>query len=201
MTTPLESLREQLACKDSEIRKLRDEIEQMERHDLLTGVMNGRAMVELLDAELQRSHRTGHPFCFAVINLDHFSRVNTQYGRPAGDAVLRMVSDASVQLLRALDRFGRLGDDGFGILLPATWLDSGETAMSRLRAAVDRCDWTAVAPEVSVTFSAGLTTNAPTDTPEKMITRAEQALRRAKAEGRNRTVSIEEPIPGMATGT
>jgi len=166
-------------------------------HDVLTGVLNRRAVVETLEWELLRAKRTGHPFCFAIVDLDHFRAINEKYGSTAGDMVLKTMSDASVKHLRALDRFGRIGGEEFGIVLPATWLDSGMIALSRLSKAIDVCNWDHIAPDLTLTFSAGLTTNAVNDTAESMMQRAEKALRQAKDEGRNRTVSLEEALPDM----
>lgn len=166
-------------------------------HDPLTGSLNRRALVDTLEWELLRAKRTGHPFCFAVVDLDHFRAVNEKYGSTAGDMVLKTMSDTSVKLLRALDRFGRLGGEEFGIVLPATWLDQGMIAMSRLTKAVDACNWEHIAPDLKLTFSAGITTNAVNDTAEIMMQRAEKALAQAKSEGRNRTVAMEEALPDM----
>lgn len=201
MTEQLEQtiadLRQQLANRDDELLQLRQQIAELVRHDALTGVMNRRTLLEMLNAELQRSHRTGHPFCFAIIDLDEFRRINEQFGHDAGDVVLKTVSDASIKLLRVLDRFGRLGGEEFGIVLPATWLDSGLIAMNRLRAAVNACDWTTITPGIAVTFSAGLTTNATGDTAEQVIERAEKALLQAKENGRNCTATLEADLPDM----
>lgn len=201
MTDQLEQtiaeLRQQVADQDHELLQLRQQIAELARHDALTGVMNRRTLIEMLNAELQRSHRTGHPFCFAMIDLDEFRRINEQFGHDVGDTVLKTVSDASIKLLRVLDRFGRLGGEEFGIVLPATWLDSGVIAMNRLRAAVSACDWSAITPGTAVTFSAGLTTNATGDSAEQVIERAEKALLQAKDNGRNCTVTLEADLPDM----
>ncbi len=171
--------------------------EELARHDPLTGVLNRRVMNELLAAELQRSYRTGHPFCFAIIDLDHFRDINEGFGHDAGDLVLRTVSEASLTLLRALDRFARLGGAEFGILFPATWLHQGVTALGRLREAIGACAWDSITPGRALTFSVGLTTNAPGDNAETLMARAEKALKSAKEEGGNRLVQIEKPLPPM----
>ncbi|EGF32228.1 hypothetical protein IMCC9480_2710 [Oxalobacteraceae bacterium IMCC9480] len=190
-------LRQQLAVSEEELRTLRAGITSLIRHDALTGVMNRRTLLETLEGELQRSRRTGQPFCFAIVDLDHFRRINEQYGMAAGDRVLKAVSDTAQKLLRGMDRFGRLGGEEFGIVMPATWLDSAATAMTRLRTAVAGCDWAGMTDGNVVTFSAGLTTNAPADTAGYLLQRAETALLQAKLDGRNCTVVVEEPLPDM----
>ncbi|WP_019142445.1 GGDEF domain-containing protein [Noviherbaspirillum massiliense] len=190
-------LRQQLTEQEREIEDLRAQIAELTRHDRLTGALNRRSLVELLEAELQRARRTGHPFCFAVIGLDRFGQINDRYGHAAGDRVLKTVSDSAVALLRVLDRFGRLGGDEFGVLLPTTWLDQGMIAMTRLRKAIDGCDWQSIAPGLVPGFSVGITTNSVKDTAESMLERAAKALAQAKQEGGNRTVQIEEDLPDM----
>ena len=186
-----EPLRVQLAEKDQEIARLL----ALARHDALTGVLNRPAMVELVSEELQRSSRTGQPFCFAVIGVDHLKDVNAQFGNDTGDVVLQTVARESCLLLRTLDRFGRIDNDVFGIILPATWLHQGVLAMNRLQAFVAAFDWNTVTTGRSVTFSTGLTTNAPAETAENMIERAHKALAQAKAEGRDRLVTLEQELP------
>jgi predicted signal transduction protein with EAL and GGDEF domain len=78
------ALRAQVTAQQLELEALRSQLADLIRHDPLTGVMNRRTLVEMLGAELQRSHRTGHPFCFAMLNIDHFKAINEQYGTPAG---------------------------------------------------------------------------------------------------------------------
>jgi diguanylate cyclase len=190
-------LRNELTNKEEEIRVAQAKIEQLARIDPLTGALNRRTLMEMLEAELQRSNRTGHPFCFVILDLDHFKGINDQFGHPVGDQVLKAMAETSIKLLRALDRFGRLDGEEFGIVLPATWLDQGVIAMNRLTKAVADRDWQAIAPGLKLTFSAGLTTNATGDTAESITKRAEKALAQAKSEGRNRTVQAEEALPDM----
>ena len=190
-------LREQLAARDLRIQELEALNDNLSRHDALTGAYNLRVMHEFLTAELQRSMRTGQPFCFAMIDLDDFNDINEAFGREAGARVLSMVAASSGKLLRVLDRFARMGDDEFGILLPVSWLEQGAQAISRLTDAIGACDWESVTPGLKLRFSTGLTTNAPADTPEKMLARAAKALHQAKADGKNRTVQLEEALPEM----
>ena len=186
-----EPLLRELAEKDREIEQLRS----MTRHDALTGVLNRRSLVELVTEELQRSSRTGQPFCFAVIGVDHLKDVNAQISPSTGDLVLQTIARESCLLLRTLDRFGRVDGDIFGIILPATWLHQGVLAMNRLNAFVAGFDWNTVTPGRTMTFSTGLTTNFPAETAENMIARAHEAMAQAKNEGRNKLVTLEQELP------
>lgn len=190
-----QQLQNQLAEKDAELMELRARLEEVGRHDSMTGALNRRSLLENLVAELQRAQRTGHPFCFAVLQLDRFQEVSRQYGHLAGDAVLKNAADTAIKLLRTVDRFGRLGGESFGIVLPATWLDQGMIAMGRLSKAIAECEWGETAPGLMLTFSAGITTNTFGDTAESMIKRAEQSMRQAQGEGGGRTIQVEEALP------
>ena len=193
-------VRAELATTGEQLMQALAKIDALGRHDSLTGVLNRRALIEMLEAELLRAKRTGHPFCFAIIDIDHFRAINDKHGNRIGDIVLKTLADTASKLLRALDRFGRVGGEEFGILLPATWLDQGVIALGRLTKAVEGCDWEHVAAGLTVTFSAGITTNATNDTAEEVIKRADEALSQAKREGRNRIVQAEEALPEMLPG-
>lgn len=186
-----EPLRAQLAEKDRQIAALTEKM----RHDVLTGVHNRRSMAELIDDELLRSSRTGQPFCLAVIGVDDMKGLNEQFGAHQGDLVLQTIARESCLLLRTLDRFGRIGDDTFGIILPVTWLHQGVLAMNRLNAFVGNFDWATLTPGRAVTFSTGLTTNAPAEKAENMIERALKALAEAKAAGPNNMQTLEQELP------
>lgn len=188
-------LRKQLADKDALIAALIAETEALSRHDALTGAYNRASLVEMLTTELQRSYRTGHPFCFAIIDIDQCGQINEQFGTAIGDVVLKTVADASLKLLRVLDRFARMENDSFGIMMPATWPDQGGLAMVRLYKALAACDWPGLIPGRTMTVSTGLTSNAPQDTAEMLISRAETALKQAKAEGGNKVVTLEQALP------
>lgn len=186
-----EPLRAQLAEKDKQIAAL----SEMMRHDVLTGVHNRRSLAEMVDDELLRSSRTGQPFCFAVIGIDGMKEINERYGRLKGDLVLQTIARESCLLLRTLDRFGRINEDTFGIILPVTWLHQGVLAMNRLNAFIAGFDWNTVTDGRSVTFSTGLTTNAPAEKAEGMIERALKALGEAKAVGPNNMQTLEQELP------
>lgn len=188
-----EPLRAELAAKDLEIARLT----ALMRHDALTGVLNRASLAELVTEELQRSSRTGQPFCFAVIGIDGLGKLNAQFGERTGDQVLQTIARESGLLLRTLDRFGRVDGDIFGIILPVTWLHQGVLAMNRLNAFIAAFDWNTVTPGATVTFSTGLTTNAPAENVEGMIARALEALVIAKKGGPSRMETLEKELDAM----
>ena len=187
-----EPLREQLAARQRDIVEL---TERLSRHDVLTGALNLRSLSELVTSELQRSSRTGQPFCVAMIGVDHLKAINEHFGTETGDTVLKTITRESCTLLRNLDSFGRTEQDEFGIVLPATWLHQGVQAMNRLNVFIGNFDWNSVTPGRTVTFSTGLTSNAPAENAEAMIKRARKAMLQAKQDGPNRLVTLEEDLP------
>jgi diguanylate cyclase (GGDEF)-like protein len=160
--------------------------------DELTGLVNRRRFLEALAAEVARARRLGAPLSLLFADLDDFKRINDQFGHPAGDEALRMFSDLLRSQLRTIDTAGRLGGEEFAILLPGTDLGGAVVVGERIRRRVaDR----AILQE---TVGGGLTTSIgvveySSGTPEELLRRADTALYRAKAEGKNRVVG--EPAP------
>lgn len=185
-----EQLRRQLEEKDREILTLLSQIAELGRKDEMTGTLNRHSWEELLATELQRSQRTGHPFCVAIIRLDDFQGLLEREGIPAGETVLKNVSDTALRILRTLDRVGHFGGASFGILMPATWLDQGGIALHRLADGIAACK-----PGTPLSFSAGLTTNAFGDTVQRITNRAATAMEQASHQGGNRVVQVEEALP------
>jgi len=157
--------------------------------DPLTGLANRRAFdgeVTRLIAQLRRS---GQPAAVAVLDLDHFKKVNDQYGHSAGDAVLRTVATILPAVLRGGDFVARVGGEEFGVLMPNTAHDQAMVIMERLRRSVGEAA-TAIAADrpVSVTVSIGVAMLDSARPFEYSWNRADEALYQAKESGRNRTI-------------
>ncbi|HEY0846614.1 MAG TPA: GGDEF domain-containing protein [Noviherbaspirillum sp.] len=191
------ALRNKLSEKNRQLEESLRQIEALARHDSLTGVLNHRNLIAVLESELQRSARTAQVFCFVMVDLDHFKSINDTYGHPAGDAVLRQVCEIAGRVLRTTDAIGRLGGEEFAIILPATTRANGEESIERLRQAIVSHDWESIAPDLKVSFSAGIAEYLPGDSVQSINKRADQALYRAKDAGRNRIVTDDtgQPLP------
>ncbi len=100
--------------------RLLNEMRALARHDHLTGLLTRREMDRVLDEELVRSHRYGHPVALILIDLDHFKQVNDTYGHVSGDAALRAVAAVVSHCARDTDRAARYGGDELAVLLPET---------------------------------------------------------------------------------
>jgi diguanylate cyclase (GGDEF)-like protein len=164
------------------------QLREMASHDQLTNLLNRRRMNELLDMEWQRVQRTRHPTTLIMMDLDHFKRVNDNFGHQAGDDVLQGFSNLAQASLRSADALSRWGGEEFLVLCPETSPDQAVLAMKRLQGALKTTPLIQAHPEFFITFSAGVATLRPGESMASAIERADQALYRAKNEGRDRTV-------------
>lgn len=172
-----------------ELTRAYEAMERLASRDELTGALNRRAVMELIEAEQRRLERRGPPYCVALLDLDHFKRVNDVYGHLAGDDVLRAFTLKVAHDMRAVDRLGRWGGEEFLLFLQGVGEErEAHAALERLRVVVASHGWDAVAPGLSVTVSIGAALARPGETVEQLLARADRALYRAKGEGRNRTV-------------
>nr|WP_276611897.1 GGDEF domain-containing protein [Kineococcus vitellinus] len=144
----------------------------MARTDALTGLANRRSW----DAELGRALERGEPLAVALLDLDHFKRLNDSEGHPAGDRVLRAVADAWRAVLPPGASLARYGGEEFALLLPGASAASAPELAERLRAACP-------APQ---TVSVGLVHRRPGEGAGGLLARADAQLYRAKAAGRDR---------------
>jgi diguanylate cyclase (GGDEF)-like protein/PAS domain S-box-containing protein len=163
--------------------KLRD----MATYDALTGCLNRRLFMTTVRRAVRGARREASPLAFAMIDLDHFKRINDSHGHLAGDGLLRAVAAAGRGALEAGDALGRLGGEEFGVLMPRTDLETARERMERLRRAVAAARHDASTAVVAVTASVGLARLTPSDAgDETLISRADAALYLAKAAGRDR---------------
>lgn len=163
---------------------LMEETRRLAQTDQLTGLANRRACAERLSHEIQRASRQGTPFCVALCDVDHFKEVNDRWGHGVGDEVLRAVASALRGSVRAIDLVGRWGGEEFIVLLPNASAAGGRVVAERLRAGVLRNATHEPGPE-RVTISVGVASFGGEDT-DALVARADEALYRAKARGRNR---------------
>jgi diguanylate cyclase (GGDEF)-like protein len=183
------SLRKMLYDRSFELKEANRRIEELAELDELTGSLNRRCIMRMLDEEVSRSQRTRTPCSIALIDLDWFKRINDTYGHPTGDEVLRTFAITVFANIRNFDRFGRFGGEEFLLVLPDTSRQAALRILDRLRAIIADLDWSAFSPGMRVTVSAGVATLKHDDTPDTILARADGALYEAKAQGRNRIVS------------
>lgn len=158
---------------------------QMIQTDGLTGVWNRRKIEAAGEGELQRLVRYGTPATLLLLDLDDFKAINDTRGHAAGDQVLKAVCAAWRQVLRETDMLGRWGGEEFLVLLPGSGVGDAVALAERLRAAAGGIDLALARP---LTVSIGLAMGLSHDTWSRWFERADAALYRAKAAGKNRIV-------------
>jgi diguanylate cyclase len=188
MAGRLSRLRYQLEMQKAELQGALDDNRQLAREDALTGLPNRRHAEELLVYEERRSLRHAVNTCVCLVDLDHFKSVNDLRGHSVGDEVLRVFAREATAILRDADVLARWGGEEFLVLMPDTGVADGEQVLVRLHAHLARPEHWAFAPGLAVTFSAGIAALEPGESAQAALGRADDALYRAKTQGRNRTV-------------
>lgn len=154
--------------------------------DELTGVANRRRIELVAEEAVAAALAQGRPLCLVTFDIDYFKRINDAFGHLAGDEVIARVAGACQQALRQQDAIGRTGGEEFLVVLPDTALDAAVQVAERLRANVEALRWGDVARELQVTVSLGVAALRGDDAGLRdVLRRADAALYRAKAAGRN----------------
>jgi len=167
-------------------------IEESARRDPLIGCYNRRFMVAALEEQKRIADNAGSPLCLAVIDLDHFKRINDEVGHLAGDEVLRTFARLAQESVRQLDVFGRFGGEEFLLIFPQTSLLSALNIAERIREKVEQNQWSAEL-KAPVTISIGLTQYKMGESVLDLFSRTDTAMYMAKRGGRNQVV-VEEPM-------
>lgn len=188
-------LRRQLGEQRAELAQALAQMRALSVRDGLTKLYTRRHMLTLLDEEVARQKRVGEPFCVALLDIDHFKKVNDCHGHVVGDSVLRQFALILQGVADGGQAIGRWGGEEFLVLIPATPSDQGLKVLERLRLAVVRHDWTTLAPGLALSFSAGLCEHQSTRPIQQTLEQADRALYGAKAQGRNRVEAAEEVKP------
>ncbi|NWG86810.1 MAG: GGDEF domain-containing protein [Hydrogenophilaceae bacterium] len=174
---------------DERIQQLEQELQQVAnlvREDQLTGALNRRGMEEAIERELARTERMAAPLSLALLDIDHFKKINDRFGHQAGDQALVHLSQVTKLLLRPSDSLGRWGGEEFLIMLPNTDLAEAEKVMQRLQRELTKTFFMHDNQRVLITFSAGVAERQAGEERDPWIRRADQAMYQAKAMGRNR---------------
>lgn len=165
-------------------KELESKLRDLADTDSLTGVANRRAFMDSAALEILRTERTGQPVSICYLDIDHFKRVNDRHGHATGDEVLKHVSAAIAEELRAIDLLARIGGEEFAVLLPSTDIEGAMALAERVRAHVGRVRLPDL--ELSVTVSLGVAQRMSEESLDQLLARADRALYRAKQSGRNR---------------
>jgi len=198
---PILTARMEALLRSSElVRRLEVQTELLSKlaaFDDLTGVYNRRSMFHHLEAELSRCRRYGRSLGVLMVDIDHFKRVNDEYGHLVGDQALRWVATTLQNELRSMDFLCRYGGEEFCAILPETNRPGVQRAGERLRAAIERTLFSQSDVQISLSVSVGGASWAAEESNEfpDLMARADAALLEAKRNGRNQVrVANEDQI-------
>ena len=168
-------------------RKMEDDLRKLASTDPLTGASNRRHFMDRLADEFERCKRYGTSIVLLSLDIDHFKDINDTYGHPSGDVVLKSLVSLCKATLRTTDIFGRVGGEEFMAALTQTSIAAGKRTAERLRHRIEKEIIKTHGQKITFTISIGITEISPGDTTiETMLKRADEALYKAKNNGRNR---------------
>lgn len=161
-------------------------LREIASHDGLTGLYNHREMHALLDKEIDRACRYNTSLSIIMLDIDHFKKVNDNFGHLAGDCVLRWLADLIKESSRTCDINSRYGGEEFAIILPETTGESTYKKAEALRQLIEKNSYSDESVNISITVSIGVAEFCVGDTKMSFIERADKALYCSKSLGRNR---------------
>lgn len=172
-------------------KRAEEEIHLLATTDSLTGIANRREFSSILARELDRAKRYGTPMSLAMYDIDYFKRVNDTYGHDVGDYVLQALTGLVKENIRATDVVARWGGEEFMVLMPQSDIEAARNASEKLRLAIaghhfDKLD--------KLTVSFGIAAFEPQDDLNSLLKRVDEALYRAKAQGRNRVEILSSEV-------
>ena len=168
-----------------------DYIGQVAHQDYLTGALNRRGMDEAIEREFNRADRHNTALCIAMLDIDHFKKLNDTLGHATGDEALTHLVKVLKDVLRTTDVLARYGGEEFIIILPDTPQDEAVKVITRVQRELTKNFFMYNNERVLITFSAGVAERSLNEAPEALIPRADAALYKAKHSGRNQVVGAD----------
>lgn len=168
-----------------------DKLAQQANHDDLTGLANRRFLMQQARLELARAIRYQYPLSLLMLDIDHFKKVNDQYGHLSGDMVLKLLGKELKLFLREHDLVGRIGGEEFVMLLPETSLEEANVIAERLRLSVEKLTLPVLHEQtIRLTVSIGVASATEAEQHlDKIWQTVDERLYEAKTTGRNRVVT------------
>jgi diguanylate cyclase (GGDEF)-like protein len=188
LTLFTEILENEVEIRTAELKEKIAEVEYLSLTDHLTGIANRRKIQGVLEEEIIRSDRTSQPLSVISMDLDHFKRINDTYGHETGDTVLKLVAEAVSSGIRGVDQAGRMGGEEFIVVCPDTPKCGAISLAEKLRVIIEKLD---IPGAETITASFGCALRKPGESIDRLLSRADSALYRAKELGRNRVEKAE----------
>lgn len=179
---------------NEELVRANRELERIARHDALSGLLNRITLFNAVDAEIERSLRSGTPLSGIMIDIDHFKNINDNYGHQCGDDVIRMIGNWLLGNLRKYDLAGRYGGEEFFVVLPNTRLTHAVKIAERFRKTVQTYTIQCDSHSIQITASMGVAEYRMGETRDMWINRCDRAMYVAKHRGRNQVVADTFPL-------
>lgn len=182
------TLQDELKMKNKQLEELLYKVEYMAITDALTELYNRRRLHDVLGKEFERSKRYSTPFSVVMLDLDHFKKVNDNYGHQTGDMILRGVAKILLSSIRDIDTASRYGGEEFVLVLPNTARNDAKNVAERIRETIEKNNFSIIENNL-LTVSIGISglPDKKIETEDKLMRCADIALYRAKQNGRNRT--------------
>ncbi len=185
--------REELSAANNALLETNKELHEISITDGLTGLYNRKHIMELFELEITRSKRYNQPLALLIIDIDHFKKVNDTYGHQSGDTVMRHLAEAFRRSVRDCDFVGRYGGEEFLIILPNNDVRSGVKSAERIRRSVSELQLPGDLDGISITISIGVSGYPDYgEDAEVILSKADDALYKAKAHGRNQVITSEK---------
>lgn len=165
-----------------------DYISEVAHEDFLTGALNRRGMDEAISREFERADRHNTPLSLAMLDIDHFKKINDTLGHSTGDKALAHLAKVVKGILRSTDVLARYGGEEFVILLPGSTQDDAIQVISNLQRELTKNFFLHNSERILITFSAGVAERVPHENVDSILPRADAALYQAKQSGRNRVI-------------
>ncbi|MEN8136771.1 MAG: diguanylate cyclase [Thermodesulfobacteriota bacterium] len=174
----------------------KEEMERLSHTDELTRIPNRRNIMDRLADELRTHKRKKRPIAIAMLDIDHFKKINDVYGHQCGDMILHETAQLMSNLLRNYDAIGRYGGEEFLIILPETTSEQSLTICNRIRLTVQNHSYRYNGHKLHITVSIGIATKQAGESmiPDRLIAEADRYLYIAKESGRNRTENEESTM-------
>lgn len=198
------SHRNDLLAARAEINSAQDQINQLEaqlhemnekvQEDHLTGALNRRGLDNAYRREVSHLNHAQGPLCFALLDIDNFKQLNDTHGHHVGDDALIYLVEAVKETVRREDVVSRYGGEEFAILLPNTELHQAVSTIARIRRYLTKKFFLHGNNRLLITFSAGVAQYQAGESQESLFERADEALYRAKKNGKNQIVTAEEKV-------
>lgn len=162
---------------------VRKNLEYRASHDSLTGLLNRHSYENCLETEFERSKRYNHTVSLILFDIDHFKDINDTYGHKTGDKILTALSQTVKNSIRKSDAVFRIGGEEFAIIIPETGLDRSSIIAEKIRKEVEK---QFLYRNIKVTISLGVAESTPEKTQSDLYRQADEALYKAKNNGRNK---------------